>query len=238
MGQLPLPLKVRDGASFDDYLGPLNAEVRTAVEAAARGQDRRPLFLWGPPGTGKSHLLLAACASAPDAVFVPARQYRALDVEALAGLEELSLICLDDLQLLLGAPEWERALFDLFERALAGALTLVVSAHAPPRGLAPGLPDLGSRLRAALVLQLQAPDDAGRKAILQARARRQGFRLPDDAAELLLRRAARDLPSLLGLLDRIDRRALGEGRRVTLKLVRAVLAEVPQPAAGMDAERG
>jgi len=99
----------------------------------------------------------------------------------------------------------------------------LLTGRVPPKGLDVALPDLASRVAAALVVRLAPLVDSDRAQALQRRARDLGFTVPTDVAAYLLRRFPRDLPSLFGLLDRLDEESLAAQRKVTLPLVRALL---------------
>ena len=55
--QLPLGLSLRDSARFESFYSGPNREVKQALRRCAEGSERGPVFIWGAPGTGKTHLL-------------------------------------------------------------------------------------------------------------------------------------------------------------------------------------
>jgi DnaA family protein len=120
-----------------------------------------------------------------------------------------------------GDGPWELALFNLYNEADAGGARMVFAGRRGPATMA--LADLRSRLSAALVLQLLAPDDAQRRQVLRWRARELGFELGDDVLGYLLSRQPRALGHLTALVEDLDRYALAAQRRVTVALVREFL---------------
>ena len=227
--QLTLGIRLRDSARFDSFLPGPNAEPLAALRALAEGQGESPLYCWGPAGSGRSHLLQAACqhagARGRGAAYLPLAEHAALDPAMLEGLEAMPLVCLDDVQAVAGEAHWEEGLFHLFNRIRERGGALAVAADRAPAALPLALPDLRSRLEWGLVYALAPLDDAQRLAALQLRARRRGFELPDDTGRYLMRRVPRDMPALFELLDRLDEASLAAQRRLTVPFVKGVLGE-------------
>ena len=107
-------------------------------------------YLWGASGVGCTHLLQAMCYQADrtgqTAVYLPLREGLTLTPAALAGLETLTWVCLDDIDAIAGDPNWERAVFHLYNRLYEQAHRLVVTAKMSPSEIPIQLPDLKSRL--------------------------------------------------------------------------------------------
>ena len=221
MEQLPLPVRLRADAVFASFHAGLNTEVLAAL--VARRPD--PLWLWGAVGTGKTHLLQAACAAAgaDGAAYFPLRGEPPLPAGALAGLASRSLVCVDDLAVVAGDREWEGRLFALFNEATELRTRLVFAASAPPAALPWVLADWRSRAAACVVYQVRELDDAGRIEALRLRALQRGLQLPVETADYLVRRMPRDLNSLLGLLDDLDVASLAAQRRLTVPFIRDAL---------------
>lgn len=221
--QLALGVNLRDSAAFVNFLPGRNA----AAVAALRERATSPLYLWGPPGVGKSHLLQAACAATLEAespaAYLPLSEHCDRDPAILAGWESLPLVCLDDLEAVAGSPDWERALFNLYNALQERGGDLVVAAAAAPAALNLGMPDLRSRLGHGLVFQLHELEEPDRLEALRMRARRRGFEIPDDTANYLLTRYQRDMKSLCRLLDVLDAESLSAQRKLTIPFVRDVL---------------
>jgi DnaA family protein len=84
-------------------------------------------------------------------------------------------------------------------------------------------PELLTRLAWGLVYQLHPLDDAEKAAALAGHAAARGLRLPAEVSAYLLRHVRRDLPTLMGVLDALDRHSLETQRPLTVPLVREVL---------------
>ena len=229
MQQLPLGVRVGEAARFDGFVVGSNAEILGLLTAAV---PPRALWLWGRRGTGKSHLLQAACAAAG----AQGRTATCLDLESggapglLDGCEALDLVCLDGLERVSQDTAWNAAIFRLHTLMQDGSGRLYVASTAPPASLRFRLPDLRSRLLAAPVHQLQPLDEEGQVEALQRRAARRGLELSHEAASWLVHRMPRDMHSLCGVLDRLDEAALAAQRRLTLPFLRQVLERGQAPA--------
>lgn len=231
--QLALDLRLRESASFENYLAGANGEpltcLRASVEALARGDasSERLIYLWGEEGCGKTHLLQAACRLLPGqgvgrSVYVPLALAQELSPTILEGLETAALVCVDDVHCIRGLASWERALFALCEVLRAGSGVLVVAAVANPASLGLTLPDLATRFGWGLVYQLRALTDEQKIAAIQLRARNRGLEISERVAGYVLRRYPRDTHSLFDLLDRIDQASLTYQRRITVPFLRGL----------------
>lgn len=226
--QIPLPLEPLRADRFEDFLPGPNA----AALAAARQLLDEPggvLFLSGPRGSGKSHLLNAVCHAARDlgltAFYVPLRRLPREAAAGLGGLQSVDVVCVDDLDRVAAEADWERALFRCFNELHAAHGRLLVSSSQPLAAVPLVLPDLASRLAWGVRQALQPPDDADKLQILQRRALAMRIALPGDVANYLLRYGRRDLTSLLDALEQLRQAAFAGKRRITVPLAREILGE-------------
>jgi DnaA family protein len=229
MRQLPLGVRLRERSVFATWFAGPNAAALAQAQAAAAGQ-RSVLWLCGPAGTGKTHLLQAAAADAPEAAaagYLPLGQLAALGPAVLQGWSPSRCLALDDVDAVVGQRPWEEALFGVYREIEESGGSLLLSAAAPPALLRFSLPDLGSRCAAAAVFQLRPLDEAAQREALRLRARLRGLELPEETALYLQRRFPRDMVTLYGLLDTLDDAALVAQRRLTVPFIREVLAQRP-----------
>jgi DnaA family protein len=221
--QLALGVRLRADAVFESFWPGLNGEVLAAV----RAPSTVPLWLWGASGSGKTHLLQAACAAAGEAAgYFPLARPLALPPEALAGFERTRLLCIDDVDTVAGDAAWERALFQLFNEAAELRTRLIFAAAGPPRQSDWSLEDWRSRAAACVVYQLRELDDDGRIEALRLRAAQRGLQLPYETSEYLLKRMPRDLRSLFEILDQLDEASLAAQRRLTIPFIRDALEKL------------
>ncbi len=230
MQQLPLGVRLPDRAVFASFLPGRNGQVVEHLRRLADAQLAGTAWVCGPGGAGKTHLLQAVAAQASKSMhtaYVPLRELGRLGVGVLEGLRQLGCVCLDDVDEVVGRPEWERALFGVLQGIEEGAGRLVAAAQSPPALLGWVLPDLGSRFSASSVFQLRVLDEAEQQAALQLRARLRGFELPEETARWLQRRYPRNMAKLYELLDALDEAALVAQRRLTVPFIREVLRAQP-----------
>jgi DnaA family protein len=226
MEQLPLRVRLRDTARFESFVPGANAEACGLLRQASPGTPR-VIWLWGRAGSGKTHLLQAACAAAGER----GEPSTYIDLAAapgpamLEGCESLAMVCLDALDAVAARPDWNAGLFRLHTLMQDGQGTLVLASRMPPAGLAFTLPDLRSRLRAASVHQLAELDDAGQCEALRLRAAARGLELSPEAALYLVNRLPRDMHSLFDVLERLDHASLVAQRKLTIPFLRAQLED-------------
>lgn len=213
MKQLLLDFTQAPAPTFANYVPGRNAEMLTALRAAAEGREaERVIYIWGDSGAGKTHLLRSVvhAAQARGARYVGAAEF---GPAALAPV-----LALDDAEDLSEAHQIE--LFNAFNERAFGLL--VVAARAAPRDVALRR-DLATRLATGLTYRVLALSDEEKRAALGAHAAARGFVLADDVSSYLLTHARRDMPSLMGALDALDRYSLETGRPITLPLLKAAL---------------
>jgi DnaA-homolog protein len=222
MRQLLLDFTQAPAPTFANFVHGGNAELAHALEAAVKGEyAERVIYVWGEKGAGKTHLLKAfAQASGGRARYVPARDF--MD----AG--DCAMFAVDDLEQL--TDDEQVSLFNAFnERSFA---FLLVSASSAPRDV-PIRRDLATRLATGLTFRVLPLTDEEKRAALAAHAKARGFAIPDEVTGYLLTHARRDMGSLIGALDALDRYSLETGRPVTVPLLKAAL----QPDLPMEGSR-
>ena len=233
--QLTLDLGTPPPSTFDNFFAGANAELVTRLREldgalAAGPLADRTFYVWGEPGCGRSHLLQAVVHEA-----APGQARFLSPQSALAAFSfdpRVSLYAVDDCDRLSGAQQI--ALFNLFNEVRAHPTSaLVATGNAAPIGLAVR-EDLRTRLGWGLVFHLAPLPDEGKAAVLKHAAKERGIALADDVPAYLLTHFRRDMPSLMALLDALDRFSLEQKRAVTLPLLRTMLAS-PDAAAGASA---
>jgi DnaA family protein len=199
MQQLPLGISQPAQPAFDNFVAGPNAEALARVRELASGTlDERIVYLWGEPGSGRSHLLRAAARANP------------------------SLVVADDVERLDAAAQ--QALFVAINEARDGGPGVLAAGDRPPARLALRA-DLSTRLAWGLVYQLAPLGDEDKARHLKTVAAARGLQLSDDIVGYLLTRLPRDMASLQSVVEVLDRYSLIRKRALTLPLVREALAE-------------
>ncbi|MET4101982.1 chromosomal replication initiation ATPase DnaA [Roseovarius sp. MBR-78] len=215
--QLSFDLPVRTARAREDFfVSPANAQAVALIEGW-RDWPARKLVLAGPRGAGKTHLA-HVWAALSDARIVAAGALGGADIAALAT----GPVAVEDAHTIAGDARAEAALFHLHNLVLAEGHAMLVTAAAPPRRWALSLPDLASRMEAALLVQLAPPDDALLAAVLAKLFADRQLAPAPDCVPYLARRIERTFDAARDIVAAIDARALAEGRAIT----RALAAEV------------
>ncbi|MGD8558781.1 MAG: DnaA regulatory inactivator Hda [Gammaproteobacteria bacterium] len=228
--QIPLGFHFNNEITLDSFVPGPNVQAVEALRQWLREPSETLIYLWGTAGVGKSHLLQAtglgmARQDVPVALLT-LREHQQYSPRILEGLEQLALVCIDDIDGIIGAeeqPVWEEALFHLFNRLRENQTPLLVSASSSPAHLALQLADLRSRLGWGLTYQLRPMTDEQKITALQQRANQRGMELNDEVGRYLITRFSREMPNLISLLDTLDRVSLAEQRRLTIPLVKRAI---------------
>ncbi len=234
--QLPLALRYPPDQRLDTFVHAPDGvieQLRALAEGTGDARDNAlqdNVFIVGPAGFGKTHLLLATCAATEAAgrraAYLPLVAAAGRMRDALESLEGNHVIALDGVDIIAGQREDEVALFDAHNRARAAGVVLVYAARDIPDAIGLSLPDLRSRLGQCTRVTLMPLDEEGRRDVLRQRAQRRGLVLEEAALDWLLKRVDRDLGALTSLLDRLDRASLAAQRRITVPFLRQTLGSV------------
>lgn len=219
MKQIPLPIGSAAARTFENFVVGGNAAALAHLRRLEPGAA--PVYLWGPSGSGKSHLAQAVLQRYLEG----GGRGAAFGVDAAppwAHDDDWRFIVIDDCDRL--DPDQQHSAFAAFARAASGHTTIIAAGRVPPVDLALR-EDLRTRLGWGHVMALQPLSEAEARAALRREADRRGILLSDDVLAFLLTRFARDLKSLFDLLDRIDEFSLAHKRSVTVALLRQMLAE-------------
>ena len=226
MKQLVLDIRPDAPPTLENFVAGANTELVATVSlrtspAMAAQLPARHIYLWGAPGSGRSHLLRAAVDAARTAGR-PAHLLAAATVEADLPETPDALLAIDDVDQLGAAAQI--ALFNAFNRARGNGQSLLLCGPAAPLGLALR-EDLRTRIGQSLIYQVQPLDDTARAEILATLAARRGLRLADEVVDFLLRHGRRELSSLREVLDALDRASLEHKRPITLPLLRDMIQQ-------------
>jgi DnaA-homolog protein len=235
MRQESLDLGLKPSQSLDNfYPGPNGAVLQMLVDwlSVIKGQAQvrpTPIYLWGEAGSGKTHLLKAvmnaAQASGLQAFFINAR-----DLNSMTSLDfdpRWQLMVLDDLHGL--DPAKESVIFNWFIHALLPKdglyRAILVSGDRPATDLVVR-EDLRTRIAGGMVCGLKVMSEQERREVLIQQANLRGLSLRGEVLDFMLARFSRDLSSLVGWLDQLDRYALQTQRPVTIPLIKDMLEDI------------
>jgi DnaA-homolog protein len=227
-GQIPLALGIRERPGFDLFVTGENREAVEGIKKIAKGA----MYVWAQPGNGISHLLLAACMQANEqgkqVAYIPLVEHSKLDPEVLENLDNMDMVCIDDIDAVAGIPGWEQPLLHLYNRLRDKGCSMLIGAHNSPQSINFQLQDLKSRMSWDLVYHIKPLNDQDKIQVLQRRAEARAFDLPKEVAEYLVNRVRRDLPNLITLLDELEKATLAEQRKLTIPFVKSRLVNSEQ----------
>ena len=215
-----------------------HAAALTVAELPAQAYN--PLFICGPPGVGKTHLLssIASLLLAHNpGLIVRCTTGEAFTNEFLGALSgghtdgfkasfrDVDVLLVDDVQFLERKTKTEEEFFHTFNALYDAGRQIVLSSDRPPRDLQALEDRLRERFEAGLVADIKPPELATRLAILRKRAHHDGIELADDAAscEAIAERVTLNVRALEGALIRVVAFSSLTGRQLTVELAREVL---------------
>lgn len=231
--QLALDLGTPPPARFSNFVRGANSEALTVLRALPewlaigdRALGQRMIYLWGEPGSGRSHLLQACCAETQELGLGARYLGPHSSIAEFDFSPDAALYAVDDVDQLDAGRQV--ALFRLYNEVLAQpGHGLVAAGPGAPLSLTQTLrEDLRSRLGWGMVHRVQTLSDEEKIAALRQAAHDRGLNLSADVPVWLLTNFRRDLPSLMGLLDALDSYSLEKKRAITLPLVRNLLKEI------------
>lgn len=224
--QIPLQLTPMRDSRFENFVEGPNGTVVKALRQMA-DEPGSNIFLSGGEGSGKTHLLNALCVETRErqgrAFYLALKRLPKDAIASLQGLENLDLVCVDDLHVIAGDSAWEEALFHCFNRIREANGRLLVSSRERLSALSLGLPDLASRLAWGLRLQLLPLEDHDKLAVINLHCNALGLTLPEDVQKYLLKHHDRSMAALIHIVENLQQAALIHKRRITIPLAREVL---------------
>lgn len=233
--QLSLSVQLPDDETFQSFQSQDNRAVviqlQQFIELALKQQSHpTALYLFGIQGVGKSHLLHASSAYAEQlglsSLCLSFSELEQLSIEMFDGLEQIDVICLDDIHLIAGSHEFERAVFDLFNRMTEQGKCLIISGDQNVANLTIELPDLLSRLSWGLTEQVKPITDDEKLLALQYRAEQRGLLLTIESAKFLLNRLSREMGNLIQALDELDKASIREQRKITIPFIKEIFPHI------------
>ena len=224
MRQIALDIAMPGPATLDNFFPGPNSAVQAHLQRLVQDQQvpdalAVPTYLWGPEGSGKTHLLRAveeglrargASAGCMDASGATPPEFD----------ESWVMVLMDDVHLY--DADQQHTAFQWFVQAHSLQRPVLAAGSSAPADLLLR-EDLRTRLGWGHIFLMQPLGEAQSRAVLRQAADARGLFLSDEVMDYTLRRFSRDLGSLLALLDELDRYALQTQRAITIPLIRSML---------------
>lgn len=200
-----------------------------------------PLYLHGPAGVGKTHLLEGIWSATRDSrrsarvLYLTAEQFTTYFLQALHGsgmpnfrnkYRSLDLLLVDDVQHFRGKPRTVEELFRTTDALIRAHKQVVFAADVPPGDLAELGQELASRLQAGMTCRVAPPDALVRREIVRRLNAAAGLGLPDAVQEYIASRLTGSVRELSGAVNRLHAVSLALGQPITLALAEEALAEM------------
>lgn len=232
--QMPLKIGLRDDACFETFVTEQASQALAlnGLQSALKQDNGNAFYLYGESGVGKTHLLQASCRYVTEqdkaSVYLPFGDLSLpLIPDVLIGLEQMPLVCLDDIDEIIGDSKWELALANLITKSSVQGHTLILTGQQAVNDWSIKTTDLAKALMTVLPIEMHAIEEKDEVIIaLQRHSLRLGFELPIEVGNYLIKQFSSDLQELLAVLKLLEQATLVEKRRLTLPFVKQVLQQV------------
>ena len=228
--------------TFESFIvGGCNRLAYAAALGAAQnpGQSYNPLFIYGGPGLGKTHLLQAighaATASRARVLYVSGEQFTNDFINAIREQKtdefrdkyrSVDLLMIDDIHFISGKKQTEESFFHTFNELHNSNRQIIITSDSPPKSMSLMEDRLRSRFEWGLIVDIQPPEFKTRLAILQAKAEQAGTEIPPDVLEFIARQIKRNIRELEGGLNRVTAYARLLRAKITAELAARALADI------------
>jgi len=237
IGHLP---RVRQDFTFETMaVSPSNQLAFTAATTVAKniGHSYNPLFIYGPVGVGKTHLMQAianhvyAADPARKIIYITSEEFTNEVVEAIRGnqtsglkrkFRSAYLLIIDDVQFIAGKDKVQEELFHTFNTLIDQGGQIVLSSDRPPSEIQKLDKRIASRFSGGLTVDIEPPDFELKTAILLIKANKYMVSLPIEVAKIIAE-SVEDTRSLEGALLRILTTSSATNREITKELAIKIL---------------
>ena len=207
--------------TFDNFVvGPSNRFAHSAAIAVSKtpGQVYNPLFIYGPPGVGKTHLLYAIANGIrkqnpmANIVYIKGDQFTIELIEAIQNgkniefrskYREADLFLIDDVQFIAGKEATQEEFFHTFNKLYEEHKQIVMTSDRKPSDMQTLEDRLKSRFEWGLLADIQPPDYETRMAILKNKAKQLGLQLDDDVCNYIAINVTNNVRQIEGTVKKI-----------------------------------
>jgi DnaA family protein len=222
--QYPLHFEFRANQTFDDFFAGANTPIIEDLKECVLGLGEQQIFLWAKAGQGKSHLLQACChhAQAHDfhSFYFDLARYKLHNHAMFLGLDEFEVVCIDNVDAIIGQKKWEYALSAFMQRHYERGHRLIIAATNLPNHMTLKTCDVTNNLSWGLMIQLKTLVNTHTVDALIFKADAMGFELSPQVGRFLMIQHHADLEDLWLLLKQLDRASLSAKRKLTVPFLK------------------
>lgn len=226
-GQLALNVHLNVDATFENFFC-ANSDPHKLAIRTIKAKESKFLHLFGPKGSGISHLLQAVCNDLSIrkelVAYLPLSQlFQKNPVEVLDGIHEFNSICIDDIDMVTEFEDWQVEIFNLVNRIKDSGARLIVGSHRSIDYMNLSLEDLESRLKSFLGICIPKLQDSELIGLIYHQASIKGLKCSEGVAEFIIKRVDRSTHEIMAILRKLDKRSLEDARIITIPFVKQVL---------------
>jgi len=224
--QLALQIQINERASLDNFFISKNNNkaIQILKNILERSNNGAQIFIDDLGSNGKSYLLQAICNdfsnSNNSTIYVPMQKAINLEPSILEGINELNLICLDDIDLISNQRDWELALFNLINECYEKDCFLLLSGSIDKLEV---IPDLISRIKKMEILRLKPIDDDELLRATQAISKNLNIEISDKNMNYLINNSRRDIKTVFRTLSQLEKESLERKKSIGLNLIKEVI---------------
>ena len=230
--------------TFNNFIvGGSNQFAHAACQAVAArpAADYNPLFIYGPSGLGKTHLMSAVVneikQKKPDVrvLFVKGDALTNQMIESLAKHEmhkfrekfrQCDILLIDDIQFIAGKTSTQEEFFHTFNTLYDEGKQIILSSDRPPKDI-PDLEDrLVTRFEWGLIADIQPPDLELRIAIIKKKAEQVNIEIPDEVLTFLAENLRSNIRQIEGAIKKLSALSFLSGKSVSMELAKGCLSEL------------
>ena len=216
--------KVNKSSLEGFYTSQENSHLVSILKDANFSDD---LFIYGTKESGKTFLLQALCNSyssmSKSSLYIPLHKVMNYGIEIFESLENMNLICVDGIEEVISKIEWEKAIFNLINKALISKSRLILSSSQDLKSLNFALPDLESRIRKIQSFELYPINDKDIFDALKYISKLTSINLGDKEAKYLVTYSQRNISNLVQILESLDQLSMEMKRKITIPLIKEVI---------------
>ncbi len=230
--------------TFENFIvGSSNKFAHAACLAVADrpAQAYNPLFIYGPSGLGKTHLLYAITNELKKkignvrVIYIKGEDFTNQMIDSLArqAMNEFrnkyrscDVLLIDDIQFIAGKTSTQEEFFHTFNALHEAGKQIIMTSDRPPREIKTLEDRLKTRFEWGLIADIQPPDMELRTAIIKKKADQVNVSIPDDVLTFLAENLRSNIRQIEGAIKKLGAKSFLTGRHVTMELARSCISEL------------